>query len=48
MFTPSVDDMETECGLDDTEHDIVIDNSGSEEIEILLEPLLKMIPNFTQ
>jgi len=48
VFTPSVDDMETECGLDDTEHDIVIDNSGSEEIEILLEPLLKMIPNFTQ
>ena len=45
MFTPSVDDMETECGLDDTDHDIVIDNSGTDSIEKVLGPLLKIIPN---
>ena len=44
MFTASVDDMETECGLDNTEHDIVIDNSGDEPTEKVLEPLLKIIP----
>ena len=45
MFTPSVDDMETECGLDDTEHDIVIDNSGNDNTENILEPLLQRITN---
>merc|ERR1719445_107147 len=44
VFTPSVDDMETECGLDDTDHDIVIDNSGTDSIDKVLEPLLKIIP----
>ena len=39
-FTKGIDDMETECGLDDLAHDIVLDNSegdGKEVIRKLLE-----------
>ena len=39
-FTEGIDDMETECGLDELEHDIVLDNSegdGTEVIRKLIE-----------
>ena len=41
-FTEGIDDMETECGLDDLAHDIVLDNSevdGKEVIRKLLEEI---------
>ena len=39
-FTEGIDDMETECGLDELEHDIILDNSegdGTEVIQKLIE-----------
>ena len=39
-FTEGIDDMETECGLDDLAHDLVLDNSegdGEGVIRKLLE-----------
>merc|ERR1712106_549888 len=44
VFTPSVDDMETECGLDTIEHDLVVDNSGIEPTENLIDLLLQSVP----
>ena len=39
-FTEGIDDMETECGLDKLDHDIVLDNSegdGTDVIRRLIE-----------
>ena len=45
VFTPSIDDMETECGLDRLQHDLVVDNSqqnsGSEIVENIVEKYLR-------
>ena len=41
VFTPSIDDMETECGLDNLQHDLVVDNSqpdaGAEIVKNIVE-----------
>jgi len=38
-FTEGIDDMETECGLDDLKHDVVIDNSETDKGEHLIKKL---------
>ena len=45
VFTPSVDDMETECGLDTMEHDLVVNNSGTADIGQVMDALLQLLPN---
>merc|ERR1711874_922169 len=45
-FTPSVDDAESECGLDDVnDWDLVVNNDGEEGPEKVLEPVLKILQN---
>ena len=45
VFTSSIDDMETECGLDRLQHDLVVDNSqhdsGAEIVKNIVEKYLK-------
>lgn len=45
VFTPSIDDMETECGLDSLQHDLVVDNSkqnsGAEIVENIVEKYVR-------
>jgi len=44
IFTPSIDDMETECGLDNLNHDMEVDNSsqhaGQEIVTKIVEKYL--------
>lgn len=40
MWTDGIDDMETECGLDDLKHDIVIDNSEEGSGQHLIQKLM--------
>ena len=43
VFTPSVDDAESECGLDNvTDWDVVVENDGDETLEKVLEPILNL------
>ena len=43
-FTPSIDDMETECGLDNLKHDMEVDNSeqnsGDQIVDSIVERYL--------
>ena len=39
-WTEGIDDMETECGLDNIAHDLIVDNSSAGDSEQLLEPIL--------
>ena len=39
VWTDGIDDMETECGLDDLKHDIVIDNSEEGSGQHLIQKL---------
>ena len=34
-FTEGIDDMETECGLDELKHDIVLDNSEGDGTDVI-------------
>ena len=44
VFTPSVDDAESECGLDNVnDWDVVVENDGDETLEKVLEPILNLI-----
>jgi len=40
VWTNGIDDMETECGLDDLKHDIVIDNSEEGSGQQLIQKLM--------
>jgi len=43
VFTPSVDDAESECGLDNvSDWDVVVENDGDETLEKVLEPILNL------
>jgi len=43
-FTCSVDDAESECGLDDVDDwDLVLDNSGSKDTQQLLEQIINIV-----
>ena len=41
VFTPSIDDMETECGLDNLKHDMEVDNSSHDAGEEIVHKIVE-------
>ena len=43
VFTEGIDDMETECGLDDIVHDLVVDNSSNGDSQLILQSIISKV-----